>query len=152
MIAGPQLEPDDRGLRRLLPLAFAIVFVDNLFFAALTPLLPTLTAALGLDKGQAGILVGAYAAGVLIGALPGGLLASRLGVKRTAYAGVGLTAASALAFGLSGTLASLNALPTPPARRAAARLASPAAWGARSPGRRRPPGSSSARRGSGAGR
>lgn len=109
MTAPPKLEPDDRALRRLLPLAFAIVFVDNLFFAALTPLLPTLTAALGLDKGEAGILVGSYAVGVLLGALPGGLLASRLGVKRTAYAGIGLTTLASLGFGLSGSLAGLVA-------------------------------------------
>jgi hypothetical protein len=53
----------------------AIVLVDTMFYAAITPLLPDLADELDLGKNGAGVLAGAYAAGTLIGALPGGWLA-----------------------------------------------------------------------------
>ena len=43
-------------MRRLLILVGAIVFVDTLFFAALTPLLPHYVDELGLSKAHAGLL------------------------------------------------------------------------------------------------
>jgi MFS family permease len=60
-------------MRRLLFLVGAIVFVDTMFFAALTPLLPHYSHELGLSKAHAGMLAGAYPAGCLVGAIPGGL-------------------------------------------------------------------------------
>jgi len=47
------------GSRRILYLASAIVFVDTLFFAALTPLLPHYAHELGLGKAGAGVLAAA---------------------------------------------------------------------------------------------
>ena len=69
------------GVRRLALLVGAIVLVDTMFYAAITPLLPQLADDFELGKNGAGVLAGAYAAGTLIGALPGGWLAARVGVQ-----------------------------------------------------------------------
>jgi MFS family permease len=86
--------------RRLVLLVGAVVFADTLFFAAIAPLLPELARELHLSKLSAGVMTASYAAGTLIGSIPGGVLAVRAGPKRTVYAGLGLLAASTLAFGL----------------------------------------------------
>jgi predicted MFS family arabinose efflux permease len=89
-------------VRGLLILVAAVVLVDTAFFAVLSPLLPAYAAALGLSKGAAGILAGAFAAGVLVAALPSGLLAARLGVRPTLLLGLGLTAVTSVLFGTAG--------------------------------------------------
>ena len=68
-------------MRRLLLLVSALVWVDTMLFAALTPLLPHFAHSLHLSKTGAGVLVGAYAAGALVGGLPGGAAAARLGAR-----------------------------------------------------------------------
>ena len=70
-------------MRRLLFLTGSVVFVDTLFFAALTPLLPHYAQTLGLDKAGAGVLAAAYPAGTFVGAIPSGIVAARVGVKPT---------------------------------------------------------------------
>ena len=50
-------------MRRLLFLTGAIILVDTLFFAALTPLLPHYADTLGLGKAGAGVLAAAYLVG-----------------------------------------------------------------------------------------
>jgi predicted MFS family arabinose efflux permease len=82
-------------------LVTAVVLVDTVFFAVLSPLLPGYAAALGLSKSAAGVLAGAFAAGVLVAALPSGLLASRLGLRRTLLLGLGLTGVTSVLFGLA---------------------------------------------------
>ena len=64
-------------MRRLLLLVGAIVFVDTMFFAALTPLLPQYAEELGLSKAGAGLLAASYALGALVGGIPGGISAAR---------------------------------------------------------------------------
>jgi predicted MFS family arabinose efflux permease len=71
------------AVRRLLALSCAIVLVDTIFYAALTPLVPLFKEEFGLSKSAVGILSGAYGAGVLVGSVPGGYLASRSGVSTT---------------------------------------------------------------------
>lgn len=88
-------------MRRLLALTCAIVLVDTIFYAALVPLVPYFTGEFGLSKSEVGILSGAYGAGVLVGAAPGGYLASRAGVRVTAFFGLFLLSATSLAFGLA---------------------------------------------------
>ena len=88
-------------MRRLLFLTGAVVFVDTLFFAALTPLLPHYAESLALGKGGAGVLSAAYPAGAFLGAIPSGLVAGRLGVKPTTIVGLTLVAACTVLFGLS---------------------------------------------------
>src|SRR5918996_1946818 len=87
-------------VRRLLLLG-AVVFVDTMFFAALTPLLPEFAERLDLSKGEAGALAAAYAFGALAGGIPGGISAARLGVKPTVLLGLGGMAVTTVTFGFA---------------------------------------------------
>jgi MFS family permease len=79
----------------------AVVFVDTLFFAVLTPLLPHYAASLGLGKTGAGVLSAAYPAGAFLGAIPSGLVAGRLGVKPTVLVGLTLVGTCTILFGVA---------------------------------------------------
>jgi predicted MFS family arabinose efflux permease len=96
-------------VRRLSLVVGAIVLVDTMFYAAVTPLLPRLADDLDLGKNAAGVLAGAYAAGTLVGALPSGWLAARAGVKATVLSGLALMSASGLAFAFGQSIAVLDA-------------------------------------------
>ena len=87
--------------RRLFGLVAAVVLVDTMFYAAVTPLLPDYRDALDLSKSGAGLLAASYPAGTLLGALPGGWLAARFGVKPTLLLGLVLLAVTSLAFGFA---------------------------------------------------
>ena len=89
------------GMRRLLALTCSVVFVDTVFYAALTPLVPYFTDNLGLSKSAVGVLSGAFGAGVLLGSAPGGYLAGRVGVRATAVGGLLLVAFTSFTFGLA---------------------------------------------------
>lgn len=95
-------------MRRLLILASAIVFVDTMFFAAVVPLLPGLSAEFGLSKTGAGILAGSYAAGTLIAALPGGMLAARVGPRRTVLVGLSMMSITGIGFAVGDNIALLD--------------------------------------------
>jgi len=88
-------------MRRLLLLVCAITLADTMLYAALVPLLPHYADEFGLSKGQAGLLVGAYAAGALLGALPGGIAASRFGPRRAVVTGLLLMAVASAVFGFA---------------------------------------------------
>jgi len=88
-------------MQRILLLAGSVVFVDMLFFSALTPLLPHYAHTLGLGKTGAGVLTAAYPAGVLLGAIPSGAVAARLGVKPTVVIGLSTVAVCVVIFGLA---------------------------------------------------
>jgi MFS family permease len=75
-------------LKRLVALVSAVVLVDTMFYAALTPLLPKYVDELGLSKAGAGLLTGSYAVGVLVAGIPSGIAASWLGVRRTLVGGL----------------------------------------------------------------
>jgi MFS family permease len=85
-------------MRRLLLLVSALVWVDTMLYAALTPLLPHFARDLHLSKAGAGVLVAAYAAGALVGGLPGGAAAARLGARRAVLVGLTLMGLSSLGF------------------------------------------------------
>src|SRR2546423_3541289 len=85
-------------MRRLLLLVSALVWVDTMLFAALTPLLPHFAHHLHLSKAGAGVLVGAYAAGALIGGLPGGLATARLGARKAVLVGLTFRGLASLGF------------------------------------------------------
>lgn len=96
-------------MRRVLVLAGAIVFVDTLFFAALTPLLPGFADRFDLTKTGAGLLAAAYPIGVLVGGIPSGFLAAKAGVKATAVTALGLVAGASMAFAFAGSIEVLDA-------------------------------------------
>jgi MFS family permease len=85
-------------MRRLLILVCAVVWVDTMLYAALTPLLPHFTHTLHLSKAGAGALVAADGAGALVGGLPGGVAAARLGPRRAVLAGLALMGLASLGF------------------------------------------------------
>jgi MFS family permease len=87
-------------MRRLLALTSAIVLVDTVFYAALTPLVPYFNEEFGLSKSAVGVLSGAFGAGVLAGSAPGAYVASRAGVKIAAVVGLVLISVTSIAFGL----------------------------------------------------
>jgi MFS family permease len=96
-------------VRRLVLLVGAIVLVDTMFYAAITPLLPSLAERLDLGKNGAGVLTGAYAAGTLLGSLPAGWLIARFGVRPTVLAGLTLMSAGGLAFAFGDDIVLLDA-------------------------------------------
>src|ERR671915_901526 len=95
-------------MRRLLAFVCVIVFVDTLFYAAITPILPELSEEHGLSKTAAGVLAAAYPAGTFAGALPGGLMAARVGVRPTVLLGLGLLVASSIAFAFGDSVVVLD--------------------------------------------
>jgi MFS family permease len=95
-------------MRRLLLLVGAIVFVDTMFFAALTPLLPEYAEEHDLSKAGAGFLSAAYPLGALIGGIPGGICAVRVGVRPTLLAGLAGMAVTTLTFGLADDIVLLD--------------------------------------------
>ena len=90
------------SVRRLLVLVSVVIFVDAMLFGVLAPLIPGYAETFGLSKTGAGLLVAAFGIGALLGGLPGGVAAIRIGPKRTVLFGLGLLAASSLAFALAG--------------------------------------------------
>lgn len=88
-------------MRRLLLLVGAIVFVDTMFFAALTPLLPEYADDHHLTKAGAGLLSSAYALGALVGGVPGGVASARFGVRPSLLVGIAGMAVTTLTFGFA---------------------------------------------------
>ncbi len=95
-------------MRRLLLLVGAIVFVDTMFFAALTPLLPHYVDEFGLGKAGAGVLQAMYPAGALVAGIPSGMAAARFGVKPTVLIGLSLLAVTTVIFGLADSILTLD--------------------------------------------
>jgi MFS family permease len=112
-MARPQVKANTVKLaptvRVLLVFSCALVFVDTMFFTALTPLLPHYVHVAGLSKAGAGVLVASYPAGTLVGALPGGFLAARLGDRWVVLLGLVLMSGSTLVFGWSSSPVVLDA-------------------------------------------
>jgi MFS family permease len=88
-------------MRRVLLLVGAVVLVDTMFFAAVSPLLPRYEDDLGLSKTAAGLLTASYPAGTLLASIPSGWLAMRVGVKATLLSGLALLGGSSLTFGFA---------------------------------------------------
>jgi MFS family permease len=97
-LSSPSFSPH---LRRLVLLVGAIVLVDTMFFAAITPLLPDYADRLDLSKAATGVLSASYAVGALVGSLPAGWLAARWGVRPTVVLGLAILGASSVVFGFA---------------------------------------------------
>ncbi|HEX3803291.1 MAG TPA: MFS transporter [Solirubrobacteraceae bacterium] len=93
---------------RLLLVVSIAVFLDTLFYAVITPLLPELSHQLHLSKLSAGVMTASYPAGMLIASLPGGALAVRRGPRFTVITGLVLLVISTVAFGLLRTAPGLD--------------------------------------------
>lgn len=89
-------------MRRLLVLCAAVVLVDTMLYAALTPLLPELADEYGLSKGGSGLLVAAFAIGALTAALPSGVAVARLGPRNAVLGGLALMSLASLGFAFAG--------------------------------------------------
>jgi MFS family permease len=87
-------------VRKLLVLVGAIVLVDTMFFAVLTPLLPHYVHTLGLSKAGAGLLSAMYPAGALAAGIPSGIATARFGVKPSVVIGLTLLIVTTIAFGV----------------------------------------------------
>ena len=95
-------------MRGLLVFVCLVVFVDTVFYAAITPILPELSDEYGLSKTAAGVLAAAYPAGTFLGALPGGWLAARVGTRPTVLLGLGLLVASSVVFAFADSIVVLD--------------------------------------------
>jgi predicted MFS family arabinose efflux permease len=96
-------------MHRLIALVGAVILVDTMFYAAITPLLPELSDRLDLGKDAAGLLAATYALGNLAGALPAGWLAARAGVRVAVLAGLGLMSVASVAFAFGDSIVVLDA-------------------------------------------
>ena len=96
-------------MRRLFWLVAAVVLVDTMFFAAVSPLLPEYADRFDLSKTGAGILTAAYPAGTFVAAVPSGWLAARWGVKPTLLLGLCLLGVTSLVFAFAHTIVLLDA-------------------------------------------
>jgi predicted MFS family arabinose efflux permease len=85
---------------RLLLVVSTAIFLETLFYAVITPLLPGLSHQLHLSKATAGLMTAAYPAGTLLASLPGGVLAVRRGPRFTLIAGLVLVVISTVGFAL----------------------------------------------------
>ncbi len=90
--------------RRLVVLIGSVVLLDTIFYAALAPLLPSLSQQFGLGKGGAGLLVGIYPIGGFLGALPAGWATARFGPRPAILVSLGLMAVAALVFAFGQTI------------------------------------------------
>ena len=95
-------------MRRLYLLVAAVILVDTMFYAAITPLLPQYSDDLGLSKTGAGILSASYAAGTLVAALPSGWLAAKIGFKRAMLVGLALLGVSSVVFAFAQSVVLLD--------------------------------------------
>ncbi len=96
------------GNERLVLLVSLAIFLETLFYAVITPLLPALSHQLQLSKFTAGVMTAAYPMGTLIGSLPGGALAVRRGPRFTLISGLLLVVGSTVAFALLHSAAALD--------------------------------------------
>ena len=96
-------------MRKLLLLVGGIVFVDTMFFAALTPLLPDYADEFDLSKAGAGVLSAAYPAGALLGGIPSGVATARFGARPTAIVGLVVIAVTTFVFATADSIWLLDA-------------------------------------------
>ena len=93
---------------RLVVVVSAAIFLETLFFAVITPLLPQLSHELHLSKLTAGFMTASYPVGTLLGSLPGGALAVRRGPRFTLISGLVLVVISTVGFGLLHSVVGLD--------------------------------------------
>ena len=97
MTATPRAPLPD-AVRAVVLLCGAVLLVDTVFYAVLSPLLAGYADTAGLDRSGVGLLVAAYPLGMAVGSIPAGVLASRRGPRAVLVTGALITAVSCLLF------------------------------------------------------
>ncbi|HET6847346.1 MAG TPA: MFS transporter [Gaiellales bacterium] len=92
-----------RGVRRSAFLLYLGIFVGEVVWTALVPLVPTYSQHYGLSKLESGMLLAAASVTILAVSIPATVLADRFGARRLTLAAMMLMALSDLATGLSGS-------------------------------------------------
>jgi MFS family permease len=85
----------------------AVLFVDSVFYAAIVPILGRLSRELDLSRGQAGVLVGAYAGGMVLAAYPAARFVVRWGGRASVVVGLSGMSLACLVFGFADSFALL---------------------------------------------
>ncbi len=91
------------AMRRSALLLYLGIFVGEVVWTALVPLVPTYAQKFDLSKVESGMLLAAASVTILAVSIPATMLADRFGVRRLTLAAMLLMAASDLATGLSGS-------------------------------------------------
>lgn len=91
------------AMRRSALLLYLGIFVGEVVWTALVPLVPTYAQKFDLSKVESGVLLAAASVTILAVSIPATMLADRFGVRRLTLAAMLLMAASDLATGLSGS-------------------------------------------------
>lgn len=86
-------------MKRLFWLSSGVIFLDEVLYVALFPLLPIYATRLGLSKAETGLLVAAYPMLMLVSSIPAGILADRVGSRRLLVAGSAMLVLASLGFG-----------------------------------------------------
>ena len=79
-------------------LANAVIFLDEVLYLALIPLLPYYAERFELSKTESGLLYAAYPLLVLLSSVPAGLISDRLGGRRMLLVGCGLLVLATVGF------------------------------------------------------
>ncbi|MFN8168176.1 MAG: MFS transporter [Candidatus Nanopelagicales bacterium] len=90
--------PLPAAVRAVVLLCGAVVLVDTVFYAVLSPLLAGYAQSAALDRSAVGLLVAAYPLGMAAGSVPAGMLASRRGPRLVLVTGALLTAVTCVLF------------------------------------------------------
>jgi MFS family permease len=95
------------AVRAVVLVCGAVVLVDTVFYAVLSPLLAGYADSAGLDRSGIGLLVAAYPLGMAAGSIPAGVVASRRGPRAVLVAGAVVTALTCVLFATADTGAAL---------------------------------------------
>ena len=97
-MTSPLRSPLPAAVRAVVLICGAVVLVDTVFYAVLSPLLAGYADSAGLDRSGVGLLVAAYPLGMAVGSIPAGVLASRRGPRTVLVVGALVTALTCLLF------------------------------------------------------
>ena len=88
--------------------AAAILFLENVFYVAVLPLVPAYAERFNLSASGVGLIVGAYSAGVICGSIPAPWIARRIGFPRLSALGLCVLAGSTAIFGFASDIVVLD--------------------------------------------
>ncbi|HEY6398339.1 MAG TPA: MFS transporter [Solirubrobacteraceae bacterium] len=101
---------EDGTPRRLVTLVGTLLAFESSLYSVLTPILPHYERTLGASKPAIGVLAGAYTGGLIPGSILAGWMATRVGVRRTTFAGLTAFALTVGAFGFGRSIVVLDLL------------------------------------------